>query len=69
MKENLSNLFRAEQKLNATVLRGENTMLSLEGFNFRFVEQRKESVSSTYTPYQHQHTHFEMHMPVTGMQS
>lgn len=69
MNENLNSLLRAEQVLNATVLRGENTLLPLEGFNIRFIMQEKEHCSSTYTPYQHQHTYFEMHMPLQGMQT
>lgn len=68
MKENQMSFFRAEQKLNATVLRGESTLLPLEAFNFRFIEQEKEHISGTYTPYQHQHTCFEMHMLLRGSQ-
>lgn len=69
MKVNTVEYLRAEQKLNATVLRGETTLLPLEIFNVRIVEQAKERVSQTYTPYMHQHTYFEMHVPIVGTQT
>lgn len=68
MREDISHFLHAEQVLNATILRGTNTLLPLEGFNFRLVEQSRERNKGTYTPYQHQHTYFELHMPISGSQ-
>lgn len=68
MREDFNDYLHGGQKLNSTILRSENSMLPIEIYSIRYVEQSTESSSKTFTPYMHQHTYFEMHVPIVGTQ-
>lgn len=68
MKEDFNDYVHGGQKLDSTILRSEDAILPIEIFLIKYVEQSAERVRQTYTPYMHQHTYFEMHIPIVGTQ-
>lgn len=69
MIEKKSDFLKSNQRLNATVLRSDCSPLPIEILSIRYVEQAIERVNQTYTPYMHQHTYFELHLPLVGTQT
>lgn len=68
MIEKRSDFLKGNQRLNSTILRSEAQPLPIEILSIRYVEQATERTNQTYTPYMHQHTYYELHLPLVGTQ-
>lgn len=55
--------------LNLKPIMSDEFHLAIEIINVNFVVQREEQNSTSYMPYEHKHSFFEIHMPLIGFQT